>query len=359
MLFPIAGLTLSPAYLVGIGFTVGVCGGFWGVGGGWIATPALYALGLPMNLAVGTDLAHILGHSIISTFRHAKFGNVSFIVAGVMVPGLMVGVEIGARTMQYLTMLGPEAVNSVISFLYVVLLCSLSLFTFVEALRAARCRRGVEKGADVQGEGPVSCEVEDRVTWDIASRLHKLRVPPLVSCKVACIQDVSVWIIVATSLITGIFSGLLGVGGGFIMLPALVYLVGCPTHVAVGTGLLSVVVTGAYGTFTHALKGNVDLLIALMMLLGAVFGTQLGTFATRYVKGAELRALFGVGILAAATAVVLKTYLGLPQVALVVVLVMAGGMSLLIVSYLIGGMMKAARAHRTVSVEGQEGARGS
>jgi len=276
--FPIADVVVPVWELVGIGFAVGVCGGFWGVGGGWIVTPALYALGVPMNIAVGTDLAHIVGKSIISTFRHARFGNVSIRLALVMVPGTMVGVEIGARIVEHLKVLGPERVDSVISVLYITLLGSLALFTFAEALKARRALARRKRREAVQASRD---SVADPVVLDVAEWARKLRMPPFVSCEVAGIRDVSVWMVVGASVITGVFAGLLGVGGGFVRMPMLVYLVGCPTHVAVGTDLLSIVIAGAYGTFTHSLKGNVDVLMAMMMLMGASVGAQVGTFATR------------------------------------------------------------------------------
>jgi len=104
--FPIPEINLAIGYLIAIGFTVGVCGGFWGMGGGWITTPALYALGVPMNLAVGTSLAQMTGQSVVSAFWHRKFGNISRRVALIMIPGTIVGVELGARILERFKALG-------------------------------------------------------------------------------------------------------------------------------------------------------------------------------------------------------------------------------------------------------------
>ena len=319
-----------------------------------MVTPALYALGVPMNIAVGTDLAHIVGKSIVSTFRHARFGNVSILIALVMVPGTMVGVELGARIMEHLKGLGEARLNSVISVLYIVLLGSLALFTFVESWRSKKALHSETQAQRTPGGPQSSDQVEDRVTTDLAEYACRIRVPPYVSCRIAGVHKVSAWIIVAASIITGVLAGLLGVGGGFLRMPVLVYIVGCPTHVAVGTDLLEIVVTGAYGTFTHAMKGNVDLVMALIMLVAASIGAQIGTFATRYVDGAQLRSLFGIGILIAAVAVIAKTYLNMPTLAIVLVLSMAGGMALLIIAYLICGLMHKAEIEHELPSHGAE-----
>jgi len=344
--FPIAGVYIPIAYLVGIGFAVGVCGGFWGMGGGWMVTPALYALGVPMNIAVGTDLAHIVGKSLVATFRHFRFGNVSLKIALMMVPGTMIGVEIGARIVEHLKALGQDQVASVISVLYIILLGSLALFTFVESWRSKRILDKERQKADALGSPALTHRVEDRVTADIAEWAQKLRIPPMVSCHIAGIRQVSLWIIVFASVITGVLAGLLGVGGGFLRMPVLVYILGCPTHVAVGTDLFEIIVSGAYGTFTHGLKGNVDVVMAVIMLLGAAVGAQVGTFATRYVQGTQVRSLFGAGILVAAAAVIAKTYLRMPTLAIVLILTMAAGMALLIIGYLIRGILRGVQPQR-------------
>ncbi len=339
MYFPISDVYIEVWQLLAIGFAVGVCGGFWGMGGGWIVTPALYALGLPMPLAVGTDLAHIVGKSIVATFRHFEFGNVSLRVALLMLPGTMVGTEIGARLVERLQCYGEAYCNSVLTAAYAVLLGGLAAFTFAESLRS---KEALDR-EDREGPGTTSQRsgrTEDRVSWDIAGWVQSIRIPPEIELPLANIPSISVWVILFLGLLTGFLAGALGVGGGFLRMPGLVYTIGLPTHVAVGTDLFEIIVSGAWGGFTHALKGNVDVMIALWMLIGAALGAQIGTFATRYVQGTQIRLLVGVGMLFSVTALVLKTYLGMPDVALALVLTMAGGMALLIIGYLIVGMLR-------------------
>lgn len=339
MYFPISEVYIEIWQLLAIGFAVGVCGGFWGMGGGWIVTPALYAMGLPMPLAVGTDLAHIVGKSIVATFRHFKFGNVSLRVALLMIPGTFIGTELGALLVEYLQQFGEEFCNSVMTAAYAVLLGGLAVFTFAESLRSGRA---LEK-EDREGPGTTSQrtgQMEDRVSWDIAGWIQRFHLPPHVELPLAQIKSISVWVVVALGLVTGFLAGMLGVGGGFLRMPGLVYVIGLPTHLAVGTDLLEIIISGSWGGFTHALKGNVDVMIALVMLLGASVGAQIGTFATRYVQGTQIRSLLGVGMLTSLTALVLKTYLGMPRIAMGLVLAVAAGLALLICGYLVNGLIR-------------------
>ncbi len=345
MFFPISAVNIAVWYLVGIGFAVGVCGSFWGMGGGWIITPALYALGVPMNIAVGTGLAQIVGQSIISTYWHARFGNVSVRVAAAMIPGTIVGVEIGAQIMEALKVHGQAYVNQVISTLYIVLLSGLAIYTLAESLYslgvlAWERQQQADTGQGCSHRDPV---MEDRISVDLATRLQHWHIPPMIACSLLRVSSTSLWIILLAAMLTGIVAGLLGVGGGFLRVPMLVYLIGCPTHVAVGTDLFAIILSGGFGVFTHALKGNVDLMMALYMLLGALTGAPIGSFATRYVQGAELRALLGAALIAATASVVVKSFFNMPVLATLLVVGMAGLMAVIIIGLLIRGVTRASR----------------
>jgi hypothetical protein len=116
----------------------------------------------------------------------------------------------------------------------------------------------------------------------------------------------SMWLPATVGLLVGILAGFLGIGGGLLMMPALVYLIGVPTYVAVGTDLFTVMLAGFYGAFTYAMKGRVELLAVLFMLAGAAPGAQIGTIATKYIRGYGIRLMFGVTVLCALVSVVLK-----------------------------------------------------
>ena len=279
MEFVIAGVTINPLLLAGIGFIVGVLGGFFGVGGGFIGGPLMYWAGVPMNFVVGTDLAHIAGSSIISTRRHRTMGHVDGKVGLVMVAGSFVGVEIGARTIEVLEAAG--TVDLVVGVFYVVLLLCVSAFTAWESLKALRMTR------------TNSLEAHDAVGFEgLARRVHSINLPPMISLPISGIESVSVWIVLGVGLFTGLLSGVLGVGGGFVRMPLLIYVLGIPTHVAVGTDLFEIVLSAGFGAVTHALKGNVDFAMALIMQIGAALGAQFGATATRFFSGPRIRLLF-------------------------------------------------------------------
>ena len=128
----------------------------------------------------------------------------------------------------------------------------------------------------------------------------------MISFPTSGIKSVSLWIILLIFLFTGFLSGFLGVGGGFIRMPALVYLIGVPTVIAVGTDLMSILFSGAYGCFTYALKGRVEFIAAFVMLIGASIGAQIGATAVKYIKGYGIRLLFAIMIVFAGCSIALE-----------------------------------------------------
>jgi hypothetical protein len=206
---------------------------------------------------------------------------VDFKLGFVMVSGTIVGVEIGAQLIELLETAG--SVDLVVGISYIAILLIISAFTAWESIRALRMIRSER------------LDVKDVIAFEgISRRMHSIRLRPMVSFPQSGIESVSVWVVLGVGLITGILAGFLGVGGGFIRMPMLVYFVGVPTHVAVGTDLFEIVISAGFGTLTHALKGNVDILIALVMNTGAAIGAQIGAVSTRYFAGPRIRLLFSV-----------------------------------------------------------------
>jgi uncharacterized protein len=284
--FPIAGVTLSPVWLIAIGFVVGVLGGFFGVGGSFLAGPALYALGLPMNYVVGTDLTHIMGKSVVAARKHRALGNVDLKLGLLMVVGTIAGVELGAQTVQLLKR--AHRTDLVLGSTFSVILLVIGSFMLWESLAAVRYRKLPKGGGSRTGSVR-----RDRVHFTALSRrVRGLRLPPYVSLPDSGIPKISLWAIVAVGLAGGFFSGLLGGGAGYIRMPSLVYILGVPTHVAIGTDLFEIIISAGYGTVTHALKGNVDILIALVMHTGAAVGAQIGAAATEKFQGPKIRLAF-------------------------------------------------------------------
>jgi len=295
--FPISGVSISPIYLIAIGFLVGILGGFFGVGGGFIAGPALIWTGMPLNIVVGTDLAHMTGKSIVAARRHHILGHVDIKLGLVMVAGTVAGIEIGAQFIEVLK--GTGQLDLVVSLSYVVLLLAISAFTAWESIKAMRMM-GKDQDA-----------LEDVLAFPGVSRwLLALRLPPMIAFPTSGIASVSLWVVLGVGFMTGILAGFLGVGGGFIRMPMLVYLIGVPTHVAVGTDLFEIVISAGYGTLTHALKGNVDILVALVMQTGAAVGAQIGAVSTSYVAGPRIRLLFSTLPLIGALLVLIRLFNG-------------------------------------------------
>jgi uncharacterized membrane protein YfcA len=279
MELPIAGVTVNPLLLAGIGFLVGILGGFFGVGGGFIAGPLMFWAGVPMNFAVGTDLAHMTGKSIVAARRHRALGHVDIKLGLVMVVGTIMGIESGAQVIEVLK--GVGAVDVVIGLAYVLIMLVISVFTAWESLRALRMIRKDR------------LEIQEVLGFeDIARHVHRIDLPPMISLPASGIASISLWVVLGVGFVTGLLSGALGVGGGFVRMPLLVYLVGSPTHVAVGTDLFEIVFSAGFGTLTHAVKGNVDILMALVMHTGAALGAQIGAVSTRFFVGPRIRLFF-------------------------------------------------------------------
>lgn len=284
MLFPISNAEISPIYLATIGLVIGVLGGFFGVGGSFIAGPALRAAGLDWNFAVGTDLAHIVGKSVVAARRHRALGNVDLRLGLIMAVGTIGGAEIGAQIIEMLKRTGN--VNLVVSVVSIIIYCGISLFMLWEGLATLRTKKG-------RAASSSNNKKRDHSAFGgFARRIHKLKIWPMVSLPASGVKSISLWIILFVAFIGGFFAGFLGGGGGYIRMPSMVYVLGIPTHLAVGTDLFEIIISASYGTFTHAIKGNVDIMIALVMHTGAAIGAQIGAVMTQYFTGPRIRLAF-------------------------------------------------------------------
>lgn len=286
--FAIAGIT-SPWFLLALtGFTVGIVGGFIGVGGGYMVTPALIVFGFPGYMASGIDMTHIAGKSVVATVRHRQMGNIDWVLGLAMVGGTMLGVEIGVTLLNWAKALGIAGVLLLICSLVVML--SLFVYTQLETARAQKKIRedaaaGIEHGREV-------------MTSKVPLFFQSIPLYPIVRCHTARLI-ISMWVIVIVGIVTGVLSGFLGVGGGFVRVPALVYICGATTHIAVGTDLLEIAVSGGYGAMRHSQLGNVDMIAVLFMIMGAMVGAQFGSIATMYVRGPAIRYILSYSLVLA------------------------------------------------------------
>lgn len=276
-----ADTTVAVSALLALGFSVGVCGGFFGIGGAFIVTPALNILGFPMVYAIGTDMAHMAGKSASAALRHRRAGFIDYQAAGLLMLGTIPGVKLGSVVIQALEVIGKT--DSYVRAAYTVLLFTVGFFMLKESRRKQRGEAG----------SPLAC-------------LSKIKIPPFVNLKKSGIDNVSIWVVIGLGLLTGFLAGFLGVGGGFIRMPALIYLLGMPAKIAVGTDLVEVLVSGGYGAYLYGKTGHVDLPAALIMLVGAAIGSQAGAVATQYVESDGIKRLFAVTILGTGVAVAMK-----------------------------------------------------
>jgi uncharacterized membrane protein YfcA len=299
---PVAGIEFNVLLLLTIGFCVGVLGGFFGVGGGWIVTPALNIFGFHMAFAIGTDLSNIFGQSIGAVKKHQKMGNIDWKLGIVSIVTSVIGLEIGSEVIIALEKAGD--VGLIVRWCYLLLLSSLGAYMLYDYFVVHP--RQLKKVKEELDKTPGKKHNMERSK--ISEKLHKINLPPMISFPASDIDSVSIWIIFLIFLFTGFLSGFLGVGGGFIIMPALVYLIGLPTTVAIGTSLITVLFSGAYGCFTYAMKGRVELIAAFIMLIGASIGAQIGSTAVKYVKGYGIRLLFAIMIILAAFSVATEQF---------------------------------------------------
>ena len=293
--FMIARVQAPIFLLVFVGFTVGIVGGFIGVGGGYMVTPALIVFGFPGYMASGIDMTHIAGKGLVSTLRHRQLGNIDWTLALTMVAGTMLGVELGVRTLVYFKNLGIAGIVLLVTS--VVVMFTLFLYTQIETRRSHRQLKvlkteGRELGRELH-------------TSSLPRFFQSINLAPIVRCRTARVV-VSMWVIVLVGVVTGFLAGFLGVGGGFIRVPALVYLVGASTHIAVGTDLVEIVFSGGYGALRHSIEGHVDMMAVLFMLSGALFGAQFGSIATAYVRGPAIRYVLSYSLILATFGAVMR-----------------------------------------------------
>jgi uncharacterized membrane protein YfcA len=276
---PIAEISENVFVLLVLGGGVGFLSGLFGVGGGFLTTPLLIFIGIPPAVAVATGANQTLAASVAGTVAHWRRGNVDFKMGGILVAGGIVGSVFGVWLFGVLRDLGQ--LELAISLAYVLLLGSLGPLMIIESLRAIR-RQGVA--------GLPQRKLHQH-TW-MHGLPFKLRFPK-------SRLYVSALLPLGLGAVVGVLSAIMGVGGGFIMVPAMIYLIGMPTLVVIGTSLFQIIFVTANVTFLQATQNQtVDVLLALILLAGAVIGAEFGTRFSAKLRGEQLRALLGLIILA-------------------------------------------------------------
>jgi uncharacterized membrane protein YfcA len=273
---PIAEISVNIYLLIALGGGVGIVSGLFGVGGGFLVTPLLILIGIPPAVAVATGANQVAGASFSGVLVHLRRKSVDFKMGMVLLAGGLAGSAVGVQIFAVLRDLGQ--VDFVISVCYVVMLGSIGAMMLVEGLRALnRSRKGVvarrRRHGWVHG---LPFKMRFR-----ASNLYISAIPP-----------------VMIGAAVGVLSAIMGVGGGFIMVPAMIYLLGMATNVVIGTSLFQILFVTAATTLMHAmLNHTVDAILAVMLLLGGVIGAQVGAYFAPRMKAEQMRVALAVLVL--------------------------------------------------------------
>ena len=282
------------ALFVAFGFMVGVFFGFFGMGGSFLVTPALLILGYPAPVAIGSSMAFVFGTAVIATMKHHDAGQVDYRLGALMFVGIAVGIELGSRLVFGLEVLGIASV--VVGVTYVFLLAGIGvLFT-----RSAMNTDDGENDVGADGDEGEAGADDDEVPA-IARTIQSYDLPPMMT--LADGSKASLWTISGVGGGVGLISGFLGIGGGFVRMPAIYYVIGTSLAAAVGTSLFGGLLSGAIGAFTYGRAGVIDLGIVTALLVGSALGARIGSSATAYVDEDDVTIYFGIMLLVASLAV--------------------------------------------------------
>ncbi|MFY0659191.1 MAG: sulfite exporter TauE/SafE family protein [Shimia sp.] len=271
---PIAEVSVNAFLLLGLGGMVGILSGMFGVGGGFLMTPLLFFIGIPPAVAVATEANQIVASSFSGVLAHFRRKTVDLKMGTVLLSGGLVGAALGVVVFNYLKSQGQ--VDLLVRLCYVVFLGVIGSLMFVESLNAIRKSRknaGPPKRKKHNWIHGLPLKMRFRV-----SGLYISVIPPLI-----------------VGVLVGILAAIMGVGGGFIMVPAMIYLLGMPTKVVVGTSLFQIIFVTGFTTLLHATTNyTVDIALAVLLLVGGVIGAQIGTRLGTYLKAEQLRILLAL-----------------------------------------------------------------
>ncbi len=274
---PIAEVSVNAFLLLGLGGIVGVLSGMFGVGGGFLMTPLLFFIGIPPAVAVATEANQIVASSFSGVLAHLKRRTVDLRMGTVLLVGGLIGAALGVQIFNSLKAIGQ--VDLLVRLSYVIFLGIIGGLMFVESLNAIRKTKA---GTPPQRK---------RHNW-----VHNL--PFKMKFRTSGLY-ISVIPPVLVGVLVGILAAIMGVGGGFIMVPAMIYLLGMPTKVVVGTSLFQIIFVTAFTTLLHATTNfTVDMILAVLLLVGGVIGAQIGAVLGARLKAEQLRILLAIMVLA-------------------------------------------------------------
>ena len=282
MYLPIAGNSVNMAAILGLGGTVGLLSGIFGVGGGFFMTPLLIMLGIPPTVAAASDSNQIIGASTSGTLAHFRLGNVDFKMGFLLPAGGVAGGGVGVRVIKLLRAMGNA--DFLINITYVLMLGLVGGYMFYESLQSMRAPNAVTRTKTAKrAESPYQRGLHN-LPWQMDFARSGVRL--------------SVLMPLGLGTLVGILAAIMGVGGGFIMVPVMVYLLRMPMHVVVGTSLFQILFTCVNVTVMQSIENHtVDFILALLLLIGSSFGAQIGTRIGKKLQADQLKILLATLVL--------------------------------------------------------------
>ncbi len=275
---PIAEISVNAFLLLGLGGLVGILSGMFGVGGGFLMTPLLFFIGIPPAVAVATEANQIVASSFSGVLAHFKRKTVDLKMGTVLLIGGLIGAYLGILLFNYLKSLGQ--VDLLVKLSYVVFLGIIGSLMFVESLNAIRRAKKTGTAAKRRKHNWIH-NLPFKMKFR-TSGLYISVIPPFF-----------------VGIFVGVLAAIMGVGGGFVMVPAMIYLIGMPTKVVIGTSLYQIIFVTAFTTLMHATTNyTVDVVLAVLLLVGGVIGAQIGTRIGVKMKAEQLRILLALMVLA-------------------------------------------------------------
>jgi len=277
-----------------IGLCAGLITGCIGAGGGFIIAPALMSAGIKGILAVGTDLFHIFAKAIMGSVIHRKLGNVSVPLAMTFLIGAIGGALIGGLINRTLYEINPVLSDAFITTIYSIMLGGLGAYAMMDFLKARKSGGG--------GGGAHGGKSEGAELGSLPKKLQAVNAPPMITFDESLVpggRRISAWFLIASGFLVGFAAAIMGVGGGFLTFPIFVYTLGVSSMTTVGTDIFQIVFTAGFAAISqYAIYGFIFYTLAMGMLLGSLFGVQIGAMVTKVVPGITIRGFYAMAVLA-------------------------------------------------------------
>jgi uncharacterized membrane protein YfcA len=276
---PIAEMSVSVIVYLALGMSVGFLSGLFGVGGGFLLTPLLTFLGVPSAVAVATSASHVVASSVSGAVTHYRRGNIDIKMGLVMLVGGLLGTYLGVSAVKILRRAG--YFDLTVAIMYVIFLGVVGTIILVEGINASRRMKTTGSAAPRKSGQHGWMEGLPFKMRFPRSKLYMSAVPPVI-----------------IGMFIGCMSAIMGIGGGFVIVPAMIYLLRMPTGLVIGTSLFQIVFVAALATILHAVENKtVDIVLAVILIVGGVIGAQFGTMVGEKLRGEHLRVLLGAVIL--------------------------------------------------------------